>query len=681
VGQLGGSGSSFYKDIYVQGRYAYIVSDEGFVGSTRLRIVDISNPSSPTNIVSLNDSVVDASSVYVQGRYLYLTDTTLNVLVVYDVSNPASPISVGSVSTATNPDSVYVQDRYAYITNKSSSNFQIFDVSNPSSLTLVGTVATGTRPEALYVQGRYAYVVNYTSNTLQIFDVGGSYIQQFEAGGAEIGTLQIRNNLIVNNDLDIRGGATFTNGFSAVRDSSVYGSFGVISQPKTLISSATAEYTTGTFTAPTITLTGTTNITSQMDSFLFNAPTLTNASAMTVAGAATMTIAGAPIRAGSANLTNTYGLKINAGAVSTATNSFGLFVDAQTGATNNYAAVFNTGNVGIGTATPGYKLTVNGEPAANGYTQFTNYSDQRLKENIQPLQDGYLAKIMQLNPSSFNYNELSGYDAETRSRTIRGFIAQEIQEVFPEMVGQVQINGTDYLDTNLSSLPIYLTRAMQEQQIQIEDVTLKTDSNITSVTELQNSIDQQLGIVETTLTTFDTRLSTQETTDASQDSLIATLQSQIATLQSQIATPVNVAQIDANSADISYLKTILGIDPANPGNISLTGILSAEGLETGKLTIKVSDTAAATIGTAEITPVLTDTDNDGLDDNTGSDGKSIRIMTTAVNGDSRIFVTLKNVMDEPLAVVNIDDGQGFEVKIKTAVVEDVRFDWWIVEEK
>ncbi len=30
-----------------------------------------------------------------------------------------------------------------------------------------------------------------------------------------------------------------------------------------------------------------------------------------------------------------------------------------------------------------YKLTVNGQPAANGYTQFTNYSDCRLKHRIQ----------------------------------------------------------------------------------------------------------------------------------------------------------------------------------------------------------------------------------------------------------------------------------------------------------
>jgi hypothetical protein len=43
------------------------------------------------------------------------------------------------------------------------------------------------------------------------------------------------------------------------------------------------------------------------------------------------------------------------------------------------------GNVGIGTDSPGYKLTCNGQPGANGYTAWANYSDVRLKENISDL--------------------------------------------------------------------------------------------------------------------------------------------------------------------------------------------------------------------------------------------------------------------------------------------------------
>jgi hypothetical protein len=125
-------------------------------------------------------------------------------------------------------------------------------------------------------------------------------------------------------------------------------------------------------------------------------------------------------------------------------------------------AITETGNVGIGTTSPGYKLTVNGEPGANGYTAFTNYSDRRLKTEIEPLESGTLNKIMSLKPSSFHYNNLSGYDEETRKRKIFGFIAQDLLKVFPRMVNETIINGKKYFDTNLSSLQIYLVKAIQE---------------------------------------------------------------------------------------------------------------------------------------------------------------------------------------------------------------------------
>src|SRR5581483_11659848 len=44
---------------------------------------------------------------------------------------------------------------------------------------------------------------------------------------------------------------------------------------------------------------------------------------------------------------------------------YGLYIDAPTGATNNYAAAFATGNVGIGTTSPFAKLQVSGTGTAN----------------------------------------------------------------------------------------------------------------------------------------------------------------------------------------------------------------------------------------------------------------------------------------------------------------------------
>lgn len=132
------------------------------------------------------------------------------------------------------------------------------------------------------------------------------------------------------------------------------------------------------------------------------------------------------------------------------------------------------GNVGIGTTNPGYKVTCNGEPGANGYTAWTNYSDIRFKQDITPLNRDILTKILQLNPVTFSYNNKNPWGEKSGERTLYGFIAQELQELFPDMVGEAQgPDGEKYLTTNLSNLSLYLVQAIKEQQSQIEALQTK----------------------------------------------------------------------------------------------------------------------------------------------------------------------------------------------------------------
>jgi|GEM_PF-6703516 len=135
---------------------------------------------------------------------------------------------------------------------------------------------------------------------------------------------------------------------------------------QTITSASGAEYSTLTVTSPTITLTGTTQVTSQMDSILFGQPTITDASAITVDDAATLTIAGAPIGADNVTITDSYALKINAGATASSTRAYGFYVDAPTGATTNYAANFASGNVGIADTTPDNLLDIFSSSAEAG---------------------------------------------------------------------------------------------------------------------------------------------------------------------------------------------------------------------------------------------------------------------------------------------------------------------------
>src|SRR3989338_4979424 len=113
--------------VYVSGRYAYLAAQT----ADRLTIVDVSNPASPTTVGSVTDAQLDtANAVYVTGNYAYMAAETADGLTIVDVSNPSSPAIVGSV-TSTQLDSaysVYVSGRYAYVAAGGADRLTIVDV-------------------------------------------------------------------------------------------------------------------------------------------------------------------------------------------------------------------------------------------------------------------------------------------------------------------------------------------------------------------------------------------------------------------------------------------------------------------------------------------------------------------------------------------------------------------------
>lgn len=112
-----------------------------------------------------------------------------------------------------------------------------------------------------------------------------------------------------------------------------------------------------------------------------------------------------------------------------------------------------------------------GSIVQNGTTS-TNYnttSDYRLKENIQPIQNA-LATVAQLNPVTYTW-KADGSDGQ-------GFIAHELQAVVPDCVtgekDAVDAEGNPvYQGIDTSFLVATLTKAIQEQQAQIETLTTK----------------------------------------------------------------------------------------------------------------------------------------------------------------------------------------------------------------
>ena len=95
-------------------------------------------------------------------------------------------------------------------------------------------------------------------------------------------------------------------------------------------------------------------------------------------------------------------------------------------------------------------------------TSIAGISDQRLKENIRDLDDG-LSTVMALQPRKFDWKEGKGAD----TKNVRGFIAQEFEQVFPDLIDEWKDPAPEgeepYKSVRADLIPV-LVKAIQEQQ-------------------------------------------------------------------------------------------------------------------------------------------------------------------------------------------------------------------------
>jgi hypothetical protein len=158
---------------------------------------------------------------------------------------------------------------------------------------------------------------------------------------------------------------------------------------------------------------------------------------------------------------------------SSTNDNFGtLYVVNENTADAACTAAFVTGSSSSSTSNVYIKFGINfyaaggGQINANGGGQaaFGSFSDSRLKENIEDLPP-QLANIIALRPVEFDYIESEGGGHQT------GFIAQEMQAIYPDAVGErsdgmLTVTGWDKTTARL-------VKAIQEQQALITSLTAR----------------------------------------------------------------------------------------------------------------------------------------------------------------------------------------------------------------
>jgi hypothetical protein len=344
------------------------------------------------------------------------------------------------------------------------------------------------------------------------------------------------------------------------------------------------------------------------------------------------------------------------------------------------------GNVGIGTTNPTHKIMLSGGAWSDG-TVWTDVSDRNLKTNFTTLDpQTILGKIASLSITQWNYKSES-----TETKHI-GAVAQDFYAQFNlgGLSGETSISAMDTGGVALLGIQALNTKTnefINQSNNQISGLTTNQNKIVNQLTgqlvDQNLTVDNKLQLIGQNLDNIQTQnlVSLQEQIDT-QKSDILELQKQIADIQLQ--------NKDFNQFLLAFdVKNIDNFAKLNAPISTFTGQLEAQSLVAGAFSVRVVDRNASTIGDSIICEenkalkddacVAYDSEDAELLEATG---KSVLIKTTAINTDSKVYITpISSTNNQVLYVGEIRMGESFEIKVDNLVEDEIRFNWWIVDEK
>lgn len=147
--------------VFVSGSNVYVACNDG------VKIVDVSNPRTPTIVMHIDDVYV--ADLYVSGNYAYTVSMWDQRMYISEISNPQDPVLLGSVTFDQEPQSVYVSGSYAYVVtaHHEGNGLFVIDITNPRSPAKVGSMICDfshplscCTPVDIYISGLYAYLAD-----------------------------------------------------------------------------------------------------------------------------------------------------------------------------------------------------------------------------------------------------------------------------------------------------------------------------------------------------------------------------------------------------------------------------------------------------------------------------------------------------------------------------------------
>mgnify|MGYP006267371059 CR=1 FL=1 len=193
------------------------------------------------------------------------------------------------------------------------------------------------------------------------------------------------------------------------------------------------------------------------------------------------------------------------GAASNGINSVGVYgfgsasISTSTGVHGFAQGNFSRGVYGEASGALALAGAFNGDVNYTG--ELMGPSDAKLKKEVMAL-DGALEKVLQLQPKTYLFKTDEFTDLNLPTGAQMGFIAQEVQDIFPGVVHETahvahpkpgedtELRTTEYISINyLSFIPV-LTKAIQEQQEEIESLKKEKEDLYVRMDQLEALVEE-----------------------------------------------------------------------------------------------------------------------------------------------------------------------------------------------
>ena len=364
---------------------------------------------------------------------------------------------------------------------------------------------------------------------------------------------------------------------------------------------------------------------------------------------------------------------------------------ATSGSRSNALTIMKNGMMGVGTSSPSYKLEVSGALMLEDMTAPTASAGHSGLYSAGGELYALDASGNSTNISPHNKDGLWQYDSENletgKTLTVEmELLTKELNKVLGG--GFITENG-ETIDEGVNI---------------ISNLSLKTNENINTISELKDSLDNNLKIIENSLEELELNIKADSQTEQTEQiqsntENIKTNTTNLSTLSKNInslteLTTTLTESIEDHETRIANIESILSeeeinLDLDNTNNsvelpevlttfsnnievleeegkdvkFTLDGKLVVKEISTEKITTDELVVKSSTVGTAII-----------------EEGKTkVKVKTKAINKNSHIILTPHGAVIVGLA--KIEEGEGFTVEINEELNNDLKIEWFIVQEQ